>query len=185
MKLLIDMDGVLCDFEGRIAELFNRNPVSIRSPSVWNGSQNICDALGITKSNLWAKVKSDKGFWENLKPLPWKDELIDLALSYTNDVYICTSPGISDPVTLAGKAVWINNNLPKRFRQDFVMTHHKHLLASDGVYLIDDSEKQCQSFNAAGGISILFPSPSNINYPYRDNPVQYVRSILGILNDTL
>lgn len=176
MKLLIDMDGVLCDFEGRVAKLFGKTPV-------WNGSQNICEALGISKSNLWSTIKSDKYFWENLEPLPWKDELINLAISYADDVYICTSPGISDPVTLAGKANWINNNLPKRFRQDFVMTHHKHLLASEDVYLIDDSEKQCQSFNAAGGISILFPSPSNINYPYKDNPVQYVRSILGILND--
>lgn len=169
MRILIDMDGVIADWEGSVSKLFGIEPD-------WSNNQtNIVEALKITKSQLWNKINSTPNFWEDISPLPWKNELINLSLTITQDVYICTSPGIADPLAVAGKARWINKHLPHKFRKDFVFTAHKHLLANKDTILIDDNEKQYDNFSKYGGIPFLFPSKSNRNRSAIESPMESFR----------
>jgi len=76
------------------------------------------------------------------------------------EVYVATSP-TKDPDCMAGKLEWIHEHLPKWMHRQFFVTPRKWKLAQPGALLIDDNEKNCRKFEAAGGAVLRFPRPWN------------------------
>ena len=176
MLVFLDMDGVIVNWDEGVCKLFSNY-------YEWKPEhKSICDALNITKSQLWSKVRSTKGFWENLQPYPWLDELLDVLNDY--EVHICTSPGICDAETFHGKATWINKYLGSKFNKNFVLTPNKWMLAKPDRILIDDYDKQITPFKEAGGHTILFPQEWNSNSHNSHRKIEYVKEKLEeIKND--
>lgn len=113
-KLLIDMDGVLVDF---------------------NSSQLLKDWDG--KGNPSAMYES--GFFEELNPLPGALKSVhDLLCSNLYDIYICTQPLAKNVSSYTEKAAWIGKYLPDLVSK-IIMCQDKSMVKGD--ILIDDNEK--------------------------------------------
>lgn len=148
--ILLDMDGVCCDFVGAVCKLFGRDPAEVSS---WN----ISDDLGVSPSVFWTAINSrGSTFWETLKPLPWFEELYKTCTEIAPTCF-CSAPTRS-PNCVAGKLAWLQARFGDTFR-DYIFTARKELLARPGVLLIDDRRKNVERFLAAGGDGVLFPRP--------------------------
>ena len=166
------MDEVLCDFRKAAIELMP--PYSSLDLAAHWVQWNEGDGT-ITAEEFWKHIlPHGSKFWENISPLPWMKELIDLVNSVTEDWHLISSPPPC-PEGYRGKIRWIKNNLGESFDR-ICLTPHKHLFAQDGVILIDDRQKNCDDFTKAGGKAILFPSIHNRMSRYAHSPMTYVKS---------
>jgi 5'(3')-deoxyribonucleotidase len=167
MKVFIDMDGVLCDFVGGVCELCNYN-------DAWPyGEYDICKVVGC---NIWPLLeKAGLQWWTGLKKTEEADELLRTVTNY--DYYICTSPTL-DPMSAAGKLIWLQVHYPQVERRFFI-TPHKYLLAKDNI-LIDDSDEQITKWHNTGGIGVLLPRPWN-KYHGEIDAMKTIRRMVEIL----
>lgn len=151
--ILLDMDGVLCDFVGEACELHGRDPATVTRWDFYAG-------WGMTAADFWRPINHQgRDFWARLQPYPWAAELIEAVAKADPDFHVCTTPSAS-PESLAGKLDWLHAHFGRRFRR-YHMTPSKAALAAPGRLLIDDSDHNVGDFIANGGEAMLFPQPWN------------------------
>jgi len=159
--ILLDMDGVCCDFASAAAEVCGHGGEIIKE---WN----MAHQFGISDGKFWEAVDlCGFDFWRDLQAYPWFPEIYH-ALKAQGSVYITTTPSQS-PHSFAGKIRWLQDRLGRDFR-DFIFTPHKHLLTEPGRILIDDNADTCRRFEEHGGRAILFPQPWNDAVPESFGP---------------
>jgi len=163
MNILLDMDGVLCDWVGAACVAFGKDPEEIIKiqPS---GTFDIEVGLGITRDKLWERLDGiGEDFWANwIKAYPWATQLY-AACKEMAPTYILTSPS-THVVSCAGKIRWLRTFTQDEKFRDYVLTTHKHLLAKPNNVLIDDDNEKVTTFRAAGGNAILFPQQWNARF---------------------
>ena len=108
--LLIDLDGVLCDFDTRKKEF---------------------EKLGFKDSKLWTHPT----LYKDLNPIAgaiesWRK------LQEKYDTYILSTPPWSSPDAWKEKRIWVEKYLGKSAKKKLVLSHNKGLLKGD--FLIDD-----------------------------------------------
>jgi 5'(3')-deoxyribonucleotidase len=114
--LYIDMDGVLCDFDGAV----DKHPLR-------NKYKNRKDCI--------------PGIFKDLEPLPGAIEAFEY-LWDVFDVYILSTPPWRNPDGWIHKREWVEKYIPKAKRR-LILTHHKNL--NKGDYLIDDTHYRGQA----------------------------------------
>jgi len=111
--IYIDMDGVLCDFEGAKQVAILENP-KLKYPH------------------------SKIGFYRNLAPLPGALEAMKaLHASSTHMPYILTAPSIYNPACYTEKRLWVEDHLGFDMVSRLIISPDKSLLKGD--ILIDDN----------------------------------------------
>lgn len=159
----IDMDGVLCDFHHGVSEVFDRPELM----KAWPAGEYRCHvAMSIDEADFWKRIETRPSFWLYLRCYPWARNLIEAVESAGYRPIICTAP-THDPACAAQKTQWLQAHFG-RGRLDYFLGSQKHLLAQPGRILIDDSDKNCEAFAAAGGHSILFPQRWNSLHQIED-----------------
>jgi hypothetical protein len=143
MKIYLDMDGVIANFEKRYIELFREHPGSSRDRKEF--------------SKNWTSFIEGKNF-ESLDYWPGGPELINYLIYRFNDVEILTSSGgkkYHNEVT-EQKNKWIKErNLPSTWKVNVVAGRSlKAEFATPDSILIDDTLDVIDAFNKAGGIGI-------------------------------
>lgn len=187
LRIYLDMDGVLCDFDSAAAIAHGLSP-DIYKTHRRNGEWSVLPAISralngdehMTIDEFWEPIRlMGAAFWESLQPTPWYSDLIKLLLPINpKDVYVVTDPCMCDNMELHGSIEGKSRWLKKRFGANYdrmIPTAHKHLLGRTGAVLIDDSETNCRGFRSMGGSSILFPSIGNRKYQEALNNQQIVR----------
>lgn len=181
--IYLDMDGVLTNFVGAVAKLFNFNG---EIHSEWRAllkKNNVADAysiegiLGITTKDLWSTIDSvGVNFWVQMDYYSWAFELHNMLETY-GDVIILSSPSMS-MYSWSGKVNLIQAIFGYSFR-NFILcpSQLKYKLANKDSILIDDSEKNIKKFKEAGGQAILFPQPWNNGYQ-APNKVRYIENCI-------
>ena len=110
------------------------------------------------------EAKHVKGFFRNLKPMPFAIESYN-KLSEHFDVYILSTGPWSNPNSFVEKVEWVKEYLPNAYK-NVIFSHHKDL--NRGDYLIDDSMKNGAAEFTGEHIQIhsnKFPNWNNvINY---------------------
>jgi hypothetical protein len=145
VKIYVDMDGVLANFEKRYIELFRESPGESRAEKEF--------------SENWTTFIEGKNF----ETLDWwygGPELITYLSQNVpaESVEILTSSGgnkFHDQVVIQ-KHKWIETfNLPEQWKVNVVAGRKKKAeFATPDSILIDDTEDVIQAFRAAGGIGI-------------------------------
>jgi 5'-nucleotidase len=109
--VLIDMDGVLCDFDKRAKELEENE--------------------GIKGHRLFKHPSA----YKNLEPI---EGAIDAwhALQEKYDTYILSTPPWSNPEAWAEKRRWVEEYLGKSANKKLILSHNKGIVKGD--FLIDD-----------------------------------------------
>ena len=174
MAILLDMDGVLCDFVKSACVAFNFDPDDVYRN--WKpGVYDVAEVFGINNAGgwdgqekLWATIDArGEYFWATLPEYRWSRELYDECSKF-DDIYFLTSP-TRNPSCASGKLKWIQAFMGNKAASNFLIGPAKHLCARQDNVLIDDYEYNVDKFRDAGGKAILFPQPWNrlgrIEYP--------------------
>lgn len=155
IKIHIDYDGVLVDFESRACKLLGiditnsdvRKFLKENSP---NGLE-----LMVGKKAFWKAIYSEgEAFWTGLELFPWSlDFYTRLKVLAQGELFILTSPP-TDPCGASGKV----KSITKFFKtRNYLIGAPKHAVASSSALLIDDTPKKINKFIEYGGHGYLFP----------------------------
>lgn len=147
--LMIDMDGVIADFDKKLGELApdlflgEGDDYEERSKKVDLVCQNNCDVF------------------HTLEPIAGAIEAVkELMKHYT--VYFLSTPMYAVPKSYEGKRIWLEEHFGELAKKRLILTHRKDLVIGD--YLIDDRTR-----NGAGeftGKHLHFGTPDCPNWDY-------------------
>ncbi|XP_075889980.1 5'(3')-deoxyribonucleotidase, mitochondrial [Nelusetta ayraudi] len=141
LRVLVDVDGVLADFEGGFLKKYRaRYPndpyISLEDrKGFWVSAQ-----YGQLRSDLCEKAMTiweSKNFFIDLEPLPGGVEAVkEMATMDNTDVFICTSPIKQYKHCPYEKYAWVEKHFGHDFLEKVILTRDKTLIAGD--FLIDD-----------------------------------------------
>lgn len=143
MKIYLDMDGVLTDFEKKYEELFGVRPVEVkhRTKHFWENWEEF------VKGGNFVHLEKHKG----------ADKLLNFVNSLGVPVEILSSSGgeKNHEYVTTQKIAWLcNNGIP--FKANIVAGGAKKAMyAAPWNILVDDTEHVVEKYRAAGGTAIL------------------------------
>ncbi|XP_070630199.1 5'(3')-deoxyribonucleotidase, cytosolic type isoform X2 [Bos indicus] len=143
VRVLVDMDGVLADFEaGLLRGFLQRFPGELHVPLEERRGFFANEQYRALRPDLADKVASvyeAPGFFLDLEPIPGALE----AMREMNDmqdtqVFICTSPLMKYDHCVQEKYHWVEKHLGPQFVERIILTSDKTVISGD--LLIDDKE---------------------------------------------
>jgi len=156
MKIFLDLDGVLVDFNGGVQKWYNIT-FTEEEQNVWEYDLK---SHGFDHDAFWQGLGYD--FWKNLEWTLEGKEIFSLVQAYNENITIMTAPPWSSPGAVDGKKEWMKKNLHYIWKKRrFAFTSRKDLFAHPGAILIDDKEENIDEFRKAGGYGILVPRQWN------------------------
>uniref|UniRef100_A0A8D0GBX1 5',3'-nucleotidase, mitochondrial n=1 Tax=Sphenodon punctatus TaxID=8508 RepID=A0A8D0GBX1_SPHPU len=141
LRVLVDMDGVLADFEGGFLKKFKAKYPD--KPYITLEDRRgfwVSEQYGQLRPELSEKAISiweSKNFFIELDPLPGAVEAVkQMANLEKTDVFICTSPIKKYCYCPYEKYAWVEKHLGQEFLEQIVLTRDKTVVSGD--LLIDD-----------------------------------------------
>jgi hypothetical protein len=131
MRLFVDMDGVLADFDAHHAAVFGHRPDKIADDVVWE------------------RVRAVPNFYFSLPPMPDMQELWDYVGGH--DPVILTGVPSAVPEAADDKRAWARRYVGPHVEVRCCLSKEKSLHATPGDVLIDDWEKYRALWIAKGG----------------------------------
>lgn len=163
-QIYIDIDGCLAKFTKAASKLLNIDE------STW-------DSWGcpVGDKEMWAAIDVEgEPFWENLEKYEHFEELVGLSDQFV----LLTSPS-RHPTCVSGKTKWIQKHFGNDFRRYIICPAPKWHCCRPGDILIDDSDKNIELWNNAGGQGVLWPQLWNKSRDKtKSETLKYVRTIL-------
>lgn len=135
--VLIDMDGVICDYTGRILDLATKRFNLPRYAAKHVGEFYTERVFPKNYQKLVDELSLEKGFFLKLKPLPFAKKAVEQLLADTRfSVWICSAPKKTSPYCHSEKFLWLRNHFGQGVAERLILTRDKTLVRGD--YLIDD-----------------------------------------------
>ncbi|XP_062976334.1 5'(3')-deoxyribonucleotidase, cytosolic type [Elgaria multicarinata webbii] len=143
LRVLVDMDGVLADFEGGMLRGFlaaypgepHIELAQRRGFSAKEQYRCLREDLGMKL----ASVYESPGFFLGLDPIPGAIEAMQEMIQMPNtDVFICTSPLQKYEYCVPEKYSWIAKHLGPKFVERLILTRDKTVVSAD--LLFDDKD---------------------------------------------
>jgi len=122
--------------------------------------------MEVSYEDFWKAL--DFQWWSSLKPYPWAGLFIQEVEKY-GEVRLATAV-VTASGCVAGKYMWVKKNLPQ-YLDTLHIGNIKSDFAQEGTLLIDDRDKNCEDFIAAGGAAILVPRAWN-KRGHHENPFE-------------
>lgn len=144
MRLFVDLDGVLADFDTHYNNIFGVLPSSWRTKEFKNGDVD------------WDAVREYKNFYAGIPPMSDMHELWRFIAPYKP--IVLTGVPSSVPEASDNKRGWVAKNLGKHVEVRCCLSRNKNLHAEPGDVLIDDWEKYMDKWVAVGGIWVTHTS---------------------------
>jgi len=159
MRILVDMDGVIADFEGGFLAKFRQRHadlpyIPLNQRNCFYVKEQYPEEIGPLLEHIYLS----KGFYLELPPIEGSLEALKELSEKDYEVYICTSPLLKNPYCLQEKYDWITNKLGGDWTKRVVIAKDKTIIQGD--LLIDDKPD-------VGGIQkpswehILYSQPYN------------------------
>lgn len=155
--VLVDMDGVLADFDGA-TELFLRQqhphiPIAPRKNFYFSD-----DYQDKAQQAIIRDFQASQFFFRNLPEIPGAIEGWQRIIDLGYEPRICSSPLSSNAWCEAEKLEWVEQHLSKQARQTAVITKEKEKV--DGIALIDD-RPSIKNAEQAAWQHVVFHQPYN------------------------
>lgn len=176
--IYIDMDGVLADFVGGVLSMYPGHKYEeITQP-------DMAAILQVSPEKFWEKIDMWGGaFWENLALLPNAKRIVEECQGLASHIVFLTSPSL-DVNSRHGKIRWVEKHFG---RVDVCFSSHgkHHYARGVRTLLVDDFDKNVDSFREAGGAALLCPRPWNsqrrCGLPYSDS---HLTNLVHLCEDT-
>lgn len=178
MRCFLDCDGCLVDFVKGASQVHGIQNFYENHPE-HHGQWDFDVLAGIPKTRFWGAF--DMSFWSGLDWMPEGKELLSFIESKFGQHNICilTSPAETNYAEcVTGKRAWIERHIPQYKKQVFIGSY-KEGLAHDNAILVDDYDKNCERFVAAGGHAFLIPQLWNARHMYASQSLTYTRQHLA------
>lgn len=168
-RIFLDVDGVLNHFSTYVLYRLGCPIMPGENDKYPRQCEDIVDAYRIlsgeriSKSEFWSRITQD--MWAQCPRSEEFTFLIERSLRIVgrDNVFILTAPTL-DPLCVAGKVQWIQNQLPRELQRNFLIGPHKHICAKPGHLLVDDFDRNVKAFRAEGGQALLVPRPWNSDF---------------------
>ncbi|KAM9045166.1 5'(3')-deoxyribonucleotidase, cytosolic type isoform 2-T2 [Megaptera novaeangliae] len=143
VRVLVDMDGVLADFEAGLLRGFRRSfPGEPHVPLQERRGFLACEQYRALRPDLADKVASvyeAPGFFLDLEPIPGALEAMrEMNDMQDTEVFICTSPLMKYDNCVHEKYRWVEKHLGPQFVERIILTRDKTVVLGD--LLIDDKD---------------------------------------------
>ncbi|KAM9210976.1 5'(3')-deoxyribonucleotidase, cytosolic type [Dugong dugon] len=143
VRVLVDMDCVLADFEGGLLRSFRRRfPADPHVPLEERRGFLVCEQYRALRPDLADKVASvyeAPGFFLDLEPIPGALEAMrEMKDMEDTEVFICTSPLMKYEHCVREKYRWVEKHLGPQFVERIILTRDKTVVLGD--LLIDDKD---------------------------------------------
>ncbi|MCQ2409646.1 MAG: hypothetical protein MJ068_03790 [Clostridia bacterium] len=142
-------------------------------------------------------VIREEGFYENLGPLPFLDELNNIAAIFPDNVYI-VSACVDTPYCIKEKIAWLKKYLPEAKKENVIFTKLGEIKSEKveerigrkmDIYdiLVDDYSKNINEWEQAGGTGIKYKNKFNTKdpskYKYVISNYTQLASVLRKINE--
>jgi len=160
-RILVDMDGVLADFEkGFLDEWKREHPDLPYVPIRDRRTFYHMDQYPAEHKDLIYEIVDRPYFYGNLEPIRGGREALEEMRGLGWDVRICTSPSISNyEGCVPGKFMWVHKYLGKDWLHRLVLTKDKTIV--DGDVLIDDKSRIDGIVARPSWEHVLYDQPHN------------------------
>lgn len=147
LKVYVDMDGVLTDFNKKIKEITGSNPSELKASKLW------------TQVHIYNQ--DVEPFFESLDLMSDALQLWNFVISNFANVEILTATGTTPRDAAQQKVRWADKNLPNKVVVNTVRkSSEKAAFATPKSVLIDDRPHSIDPWLEAQGIGILHTSAS-------------------------
>lgn len=165
--LLIDMDGVLADFNGQVNLEMARNgfvPIIYDEMTDFHIEESFRRIRGDEAALRTRQLVVQSGWFRSLYPITGAIKWLNYLRS-RYDVQICSAPLSHNPTCEAEKREWLEHYFDKELALNAIITKDKHTV--DGAFLIDDKASIIPFLEAKDIIPIwdhiVFSHPWNRN----------------------
>ena len=157
MRILLDIDGVIADFMGKLIEQYN----------FLTGEKVVLQDIKSVKSHKWFKdpqlvfrLKDSVGFIRSLEPLPGAIDGVNQLIRMGHEV-VFVSNGTNCQSSGHEKREWLKYYFSKTWKYPpLVLTYHKHLVRGD--VLVDDNPRNLENLEH-GTQALLWHHPYNVD----------------------
>ncbi len=158
--VLVDMDGVLSDFDGWLYERSSLWP-SLNPDRSAQRHYFLTDEVMPADAKRMREVVNSSRIFAELDPLP--GAIAGLwALAEEADVWICTKPLDANPHCRDDKAAWLRRHFGPEFGAKCIIAPDKSMVR--GAVLLDDCPKR-EQWRRADWTPIVFEQPFNRKDP--------------------
>lgn len=135
--VLVDMDGVLANFDQRVFDVLSERHPEVEQPAKDERLFPLKNSFATEHHALLHAIMTEPGFFASLAPIEGAVDSMHAMLAHGLDVRICSAPLASSPACAAEKVAWVAEHLGKEWVDRLILTRDKTYVRGD--YLIDDA----------------------------------------------
>lgn len=178
MRILVDMDGVIADFDGEFLQRWRtRHPDKVYYPLEQRTLFYVKDQYPDELKPLVAEILLEPNFFRDMMPMEGAIESLREMQSLGMDVFICSSPLTTYQNCVREKYEWVEHMLGADWVKKLILTKDKTLVRGD--YLIDD-KPQITGADTPTWEHILYDRPYNSNIDKRRLTWKNWKDVLGL-----
>lgn len=139
LSILVDLDGVLADFEQRRFDILtSRGQPAVPPSEVFDfyATRSYTERFGSEYAHEARRVTVEPGFFVNMDPVPGGIEGVNKLVQMGHDVRICSKPLEEHPQCTEEKLAWVLKHLGRWWADRAIIAKKKSEYAAD--VLIDD-----------------------------------------------
>lgn len=136
MIVLVDMDGVLADFDDGHARLCAARGLPTTTPGVGRTSWDILGVVDPAYRDVVLELWHSPGFFRGLRPIDGAVAGLRGLVAAGHDVWICTAPLRHHATCAHEKLAWVAHHVGRDFGERVIVAADKTLIHGD--VLIDD-----------------------------------------------
>ncbi len=159
MKILVDMDGVLANFESGFLKLWREKHADKPFiPLEQRTTFYVEDQYPVDLKDLVFETFSSANFFRSLEPIDGGIKAMNELQQMGHEVFICTSPLVSYQNCVLEKYEWVDAYLGKEWVDTIILTRDKTMVKGD--ILIDD-RPSIEGCDIPSWEHILYDQPYN------------------------